>query len=103
MKIREALHQIFGCIHEDADTDDEDLQMMLGDFNTAFLESMSDLPMMVEEVEEDDTCSQVECFVGFLSVVAQRLQEYFEKGDYAIFEGLSYYDDFGVPDGTEEE
>lgn len=103
MKIREALHQIFGRIHEDADTDNEDLQMMLGDFNTAFLESMSELPMMVEEVEEDGTCSQIECFIGFLSEVAQRMQEYFKKGDYAIFEGLSYFDGFGVPDGAEEE
>ncbi|MBP7823157.1 hypothetical protein KA050_02285 [Candidatus Gracilibacteria bacterium] len=103
MKIREALHQIFGRIHEDADTNDGDLQMMLGDFNTAFLESMSDLPMMVEEVEEHDNCSKLGCFIDFLSVAAQRLQEFFDKGDYDIFEGLSYYDDFGVPDGVEEE
>lgn len=94
MKIREALHQIFGRIHEDADRDDEDLQMILGDFNTALLESMSDLPTIVEEVEEDGTCSQIECFIGFLAVVAQRLQEYFENGDYYIFAELSYFDDF---------
>lgn len=104
MKIREALHQIFGRIHEDADTEDEDFQMMLGDFNTAFLESMSDLPMMVEEVEsEDGNCAQIQWFIDFLSVAAERLQEFFEKGNYDIFQGLSYYEDFGVPDGAEEE
>lgn len=103
MKIREALHQIFGGIHEGADADNEDLQIMLGDFNTAFLESMSDLPVMVEEVEsEDGNCAQIECFVGFLSVAAQRIQDFFEKSDYAVFEGLSYFDDFWVPEDLED-
>lgn len=55
---------------------------------------MSDLPMMVEEVEEDDNCAQIQCFITFLSVAAQRLQEFFEKGDYDIFAELSYFDDF---------
>lgn len=103
MKIREALHQIFGCIHEDADMADADLQIMLGDFNNAFLESMSDLPVMVEEVEsEDGNCAQIECFVGFLSAAAQRIQDFFQKGDYSVFEGLSYFDDFWVLEDLED-
>ncbi len=88
--IRESLHSIFTKIWTDCSIDDEELDDILRDFNWACVHSVHDVPLLIEEVESGDVDGSISSFIDFLQVVAERIVDFFETGDYGVFRGVTF-------------
>ncbi|MBP6921579.1 hypothetical protein KBB89_03490 [Candidatus Gracilibacteria bacterium] len=88
--IRESLHSIFTKIWTDCSIDDEELDDILRDFNGACVHSVHDVPLLIEEVESGDVDGSISSFIDFLQVVAERIVDFFETGDYGVFRGVTF-------------
>lgn len=88
--IRESLHSIFTKIWTDCSIDDEEIDDVLRDFNSACSFSLHDIPLLIEEVETGDVDGSITSFIEFLQVVAERIVDFFETGDYGVFRGVTF-------------
>lgn len=88
--IRESLHSIFTKIWTDCSVDDEELDDVLRDFNWACFHSLQDVPLLIEEVETADIDGSITSFIDFLQLVAERIVDFFETGDYAVFRDVTF-------------
>lgn len=54
------------------------------------MHSVHEIPLLIEEVETGDVDGSITSFIDFLQVVAERMVDYFETGDYGVFRGVTF-------------
>ncbi len=54
------------------------------------MHSVHDVPLLIEEVESGDVDGSISSFIDFLQVVAERIVDFFETGDYGVFRGVTF-------------
>ncbi len=48
------------------------------------------MPLLIEEVETADIDGSITSFIDFLQLVAERIVDFFETGDYAVFRDVTF-------------
>ena len=75
--IRESLHTIFTRIWSDVSFSDEELDTVMRDFQGACFHSLHDIPLLIEEVEDNDPDGSIDSFIEFLQVVSEKIDSFF--------------------------